>query len=261
MVKWKILALVVFGMLGMTTTMLLAEDSINLLDHPAIRDNGAYTYFARGNAMQQSIPPLTKTFYPGGWKRDGKSHHGLHGNKQFGSESRDGRREDTGHNAGPIPLRQGALTNHSKDRTWGWIGVLSPDRIQGQAVTGSFDILFDLGQTCWIQSVEIDYMGVPGNSWLADQPDLQKVYTTNMFIDPEHRTDADLALWATGTFKAKSSKSVELKMTSPKVKARYVVLRLMTTTSIKPGDTASMGGILQEIRIIGQMVKKQLVSP
>ncbi|MDR1281771.1 MAG: hypothetical protein LBK99_13245 [Opitutaceae bacterium] len=244
-----------------------AQPVENLLRRPEVRETGAYTYFARGDASRKNITPFTRMFYPGGGGGSGSAKpQGLHASTNGGPSTRDGELVDTGANAAPVPVRSGELTDGVTDTTRratapvsGWINVLSRgDVSEAGANTGQFDILFDLGAEYRVTKVVLwihDQGG--GHRWSGEQ----ECYTASEFADPAKPADNDFRLFGSLTIPKGRSTPVEFVAASPASRtsrtsltsrtARYVNLRLGASVSRRPGPTAAMGGILYEVEIHG----------
>ncbi|AHF91193.1 hypothetical protein OPIT5_14210 [Opitutaceae bacterium TAV5] len=244
-------AILLSGLLAAQATNADAQSAENLLRRPEVRESGAYTYFARGDASRKNITPFTRMFYPGGG--DSAKPQGLHASAGGGLLTRDGELVDTGANAAPVPVRSGELTDGVTDSTRqatapvsGWINVLSRgDVSETGANTGQFDILFDLGAGYRVTKVVLWIRDQGGHRWAGEQ----ECYTASEFADPAKPADNDFRLFGSVTIPKDRSSPVEF-VAAPR-SARYVNLRLGASVSRRPGPTASMGGILYEVEIHG----------
>jgi len=238
--------------LALPTIRNSARAESNLLEIPEIRDAAKYTYYALGDVNRNNVSPFTVPFYPGG---GGSTPKGLHGNTAVGLSGRDGGLEDYGGNAEPIPVREGQLTDGVLDSSegasgvvTGWINTLNRGVVSSQgANTGQFDILFDLGSVRKVHKIVVWYSDSPGHRWV----DEQECFTAEAFADPEQPLESDFRFLGSALIEPGSSGSIGFKG-EPRV-ARYINLRFSTSASRLPNATASVGGILYEVQILGEL--------
>lgn len=212
--------------------------------------DGTYTYFVRGwsyEGGQGSTTPFTKMFYPGG---------AVHSGTADMNNMQDGTLVDTGSDVNPagapISFATGELTNGitaDSDRVAGWISTLSPLVTGGGAVSGQFDILFDLGRVCNITDVQVWAGSFGGYRFTADS---QELYLATALANPGHPADSDFSLISTMGI-AQNDYTLTTFGAGEGAMARYVDMRFYVTTSITPSGGASSGGILNEIQINGSV--------
>ncbi len=222
-----------------------------------MRAAGTYTYYARGNGFRdaggsmvelQVYRPLTKRFYPG---------VPLH-NDDKGGNDRDKEREDTGYYSGtaepkPIPFAEGELTDGDASpetsSVAGWVGVVdctgaAPKR-GNEPFAGSFDILFDLGDTYVITGAEVEYEDSVGRRWnTADNA--QRLYTAQALSDPPQ--ESDFTFMASTT--AQGNQAGTMVFTGKEQTARYVLLR--PSVKVEAATFGSKGGRIMEVRLFGR---------
>ena len=233
----------------------------DLTKDPAVRAAGTYTYYARGNGFRdagggmvalQVYRPLTKRFYPG---------VPLH-NDDKGGNDRDKEREDTGYYSGttepkPVPFAEGELTDGDASpetsSVAGWVGVVdctgaAPKR-GNEPFTGSFDILFDLGDTYIVTGAEVEYEDSTGRRWTTTA-DAQRLYTAAKLSEPP--LESDFTFMASAT--AEANKAGTMQFSGKEQAARYVLLR--PDVKVEPATFGSKGGRIMEVRIFGRKIEQ-----
>jgi hypothetical protein len=255
--RWFCIGVICLAAAAMAQSRPAGED---LTQDPAVRAAGTYTYFARGNGFRDAggskVPlqvyrPLTKRFYPG---------VPLH-NDDKGGNDRDKDREDTGYYSGTteakaIQIESGELTDGDaspqSSSVAGWVGVVDctgaePKR-PNEPFSGSFDILFDLGDTYVVTGAEVEYEDSTGRRW-ATTADAQRLYVAAKLSDPPQ--ESDFAFMASAT--AEANKAGTMQFSGKEQTARYVLLR--PNVKVEPGTFGSKGGRIMEVRIFGRKIE------
>ncbi|WP_043584664.1 hypothetical protein [Geminisphaera colitermitum] len=239
-----------------TAAAALAATSVNLLtDNATVRAAGNYTYYARGNGVYsgsdpapETYTPFTRKFYPG-------PPHTNETGTDKGDKLRDGTRSDisgiTTTAGDKIRFDAGELTNGvtTGDLVGGWWGVTEITKTTWTP-EGRFDILFDLGASYVITSIEIVYSDAGSRRW-SSTADIQKVYYAETLAGTSPAESDFASLFGNGTITAGTSVGTLAitPTTGTSVVARYLDLRL--TTQIANGNTGAYGGYLHEVRIYG----------
>ncbi|EIP98700.1 hypothetical protein OpiT1DRAFT_03165 [Opitutaceae bacterium TAV1] len=220
---------------ALTTPLLWAATTpTNLTQDTTVRENATYTYYARGNATGAAIDYFTTMFFPGA------PSHSASGGKDNGLD-------DSVTTPAPISFTTGYLTDAKTNTSVsGWVNIEESTGVVTNE--GTFNIVFDLGNTYMITSVIVTYTDTGGQRW-SKTVDAQKVYTS-LTAPSSENIPADLFGTATATQDANNG---SLSFTGTEIIARYVTLELAMLIGANP-NSGSAGGIISEITIMGYSV-------
>ncbi|AHF94275.1 hypothetical protein OPIT5_10210 [Opitutaceae bacterium TAV5] len=245
----------------------IAQTSVNLLGLDEVRSTGTYTYYARGNsrvttdANYQTVTPFTIAFNPGAPHFSGTGTPSDNARENGNSGPVDAVREVTDplfQSASAFSIGSGDLTdryNYTGKDTGGnyvgyFVGVTETTATSGNAASGSFDIVFDLGASYTITGVEVVY--TDGTSHRIDKmAGAQQVYFANSLGNGSslQTSDLDAASWATT---ANTDATGLLQFSGDSIVAQYVDLRLSVNVStLANANEASQGPMIYEVRIYG----------
>lgn len=221
-------------------------ESVNLLADATVREKGTYTYYAKGNtAATESNPtggiaPWTVAFFPG-------SGYGSMADRDAGA-SAVWNQSFTASNAGAISIGSGELARSGSDNSvLGWQGITQYVVASG----GNFDILFDLGASYHITSIEIVYSDSVQRRWITSSA-LQTAYVSEVM--PVAASYTDMTQFGDRVrATANASEGVMTFSEDEGLTGRYVNLNLFVSAS-RTFDDVNRGGIIHEVRIHGYAI-------
>lgn len=225
---------------------LVPPASVNLLQDATVRANGTYTYYAKGStAATESNPtgniaPWTVAFFPGsgaGSQADRDSGASAQWNQSF-----------TDSNAGAISIGTGELARGgSGNAVTGWQGITG----YVTATSGSFDLLFDLGATYHITSIEIVYTDAANRRWNTASA-LQTAYVSEVM--PSAADYADMTQFGDRLRATPNASEGVMEFSeSDGLTGRYVNLNLFVNAD-RTFEGLNRGGVINEIRIYGYAI-------
>jgi len=209
-----------------TTATSLAAEPVSLTSGAYRVSDGRYLYFSSNQ------PFLSRAFYPG---------------EPGGDNNRDGSLVAGGIatenvEGSWISFASGELTNgNAGDWVTGWRNQVNADRY--------VYILFDLGATYALSSVDLRLTSQTGYRWSADENAHSVWFATELSNTPGTGValDASSSFWAQSvTFSTPSDFNSSISL-SFEQEARYLLLRLKAGTV----DSSNAGGVIREVTIYG----------